>query len=241
MTKTGNMPPTFLLVALLLAAGLSAARAPADTIILTDGTIVEGTIYRESAKYVKIETTSGKKTFSRKDIEKIIKESDEGSAVRAIRSVRHFSELTDIARELKNAEALYDLQRFEEIPARVEPLLGQGTKFDDMRIRWMLIETYERQGKWEKVEGLLRQTLADGRQPDVFGKTAQYHLKQGDVARLVTGTGGGYGDPLRRPVEMVQRDVKNEYITLEQAEKEHGVVLNPDTLQVERLVGGRKK
>jgi N-methylhydantoinase B len=83
--------------------------------------------------------------------------------------------------------------------------------------------------------------FADGRQPDVFGKTAQYHLKKDDVARLVTGTGGGYGDPFKRSIERVQSDVKNEYITLEQAEKDHGVILNPDTLEVEKLVGGRKK
>jgi N-methylhydantoinase B len=82
--------------------------------------------------------------------------------------------------------------------------------------------------------------FADGRQPDVFGKTAQYHLKKDDVARLITGTGGGYGDPFERPVEMVQSDVKNGYITLEQAEKDYGVVLNPNTLEVEKLVSGRK-
>ena len=79
--------------------------------------------------------------------------------------------------------------------------------------------------------------FADGREPDVFGKTAQYHLKKGDVARLITGTGGGYGDPQERPVAMVQWDVKNGYITLEQAEKHYGVVLNPTTLEVERLRG----
>jgi len=82
--------------------------------------------------------------------------------------------------------------------------------------------------------------FADGRPPDIFGKTAQYHLKKGDVARLVTGTGGGYGNPFERPVEKVQEDVKNGYITLEQAERDYGVVLNPETLEVVRLVGGRK-
>ena len=33
--------------------------------------------------------------------------------------------------------------------------------------------------------------FADGSEPDVFGKTAQYHLKKGDVAQLITGTGIG--------------------------------------------------
>jgi N-methylhydantoinase B len=81
--------------------------------------------------------------------------------------------------------------------------------------------------------------FADGREPDVFGKTARYHLKKNDVARLITATGGGYGDPFERPVEEVQDDVKNGYITLEQAEKDYGVILNPTTLEVMKLVGGR--
>jgi N-methylhydantoinase B len=83
--------------------------------------------------------------------------------------------------------------------------------------------------------------FADGRDPDVFGKTAQYHLKKGDVARLITGTGGGYGNPFERPPEKVQNDVKNGYVTVAQADKEYGVVLNPNTLEIERLVGARKE
>lgn len=73
-----------------------------------------------------------------------------------------------------------------------------------------------------------------------YGKTAQYRLKKGEVARLITGTGGGYGDPLKRPIQQVQEDVKNGYITLQHAEQDYGVVLNPDTLEVEKLINGRK-
>jgi len=81
----------------------------------------------------------------------------------------------------------------------------------------------------------------DGSTSEEMGKSAQYRLKKGEVARLITATGGGHGDPLERPVEMVQSDVKNGYVTLEQAERDYGVVLNPDTLEVEELVAGRKK
>jgi N-methylhydantoinase B len=65
-------------------------------------------------------------------------------------------------------------------------------------------------------------------------------LNTDDVIQVMTATGAGWGDPLERPVESVQDDVKNDYITLEQAEKEYGVVLNPDSLDVEKFVGGRK-
>lgn len=47
--------------------------------------------------------------------------------------------------------------------------------------------------------------------------------------------GGGYGSPLEREPELVARDVKWELITLERAEKEYGVVLNPDTLEIDYI------
>jgi len=42
-------------------------------------------------------------------------------------------------------------------------------------------------------------------------------LERGEVVRLKTGTGGGYGDPSRRPAEQVARDLKNGYISPAQA------------------------
>jgi N-methylhydantoinase B len=80
---------------------------------------------------------------------------------------------------------------------------------------------------------------ADGRE-EVFGKCARYMLKKGEVARLVTGTGGGWGDPLERPVEEVVEDVKDGYVSLEQAERDYGVTLAPDTFEVVVLSPERK-
>jgi N-methylhydantoinase B len=80
----------------------------------------------------------------------------------------------------------------------------------------------------------------DGREV-VLGKCARYRLRQGEVARLVTGTGGGWGDPLDRPVEAVVEDVKDGYVTLAQAERDYGVVLDPTTLDVVRLTQGREE
>jgi N-methylhydantoinase B len=97
------------------------------------------------------------------------------------------------------------------------------------------------QGGGQGSRNYTKMIFADGREPEVFGKTAQHHMKQGDVARLITGSGGGYGNPLERPVEKVQEDVKNAYITLEQAKKEYGVSLDPASLEVRELVGGRKR
>jgi N-methylhydantoinase B len=71
----------------------------------------------------------------------------------------------------------------------------------------------------------------DGREV-VVGKTARTFLKKGEVARLVTGTGGGWGDPKERPIEEVIEDVKDGYVTLEQAERDYGVLLNAETHDV---------
>jgi len=70
----------------------------------------------------------------------------------------------------------------------------------------------------------------DGREV-IFGKAARYRLEKGEVARLVTATGGGYGDPYERSVEKVLEDLKNGYITPEQAERDYGVRVDPQTLE----------
>jgi N-methylhydantoinase B len=80
---------------------------------------------------------------------------------------------------------------------------------------------------------------ADGREV-VIGKCARYPLKRGEVARLVTGTGGGWGSPLERPVEAVIEDVRDGYVSLEQAKLDYGVELDPLTLEVLRLAPERR-
>lgn len=74
-----------------------------------------------------------------------------------------------------------------------------------------------------------------------FGKCARFPLNKGDVVRLITATGGGYGNPLNRPAEKVALDAKNSYISVEQAKDIYGVILNPKTFEVEGLTPVRKK
>lgn len=69
-----------------------------------------------------------------------------------------------------------------------------------------------------------------------FGIYPRYPLNRGDVVKLMTATGGGYGNPLERPSQQVAKDVKNEYISLEQAKKVFGVVVNPETYEVDGLI-----
>jgi N-methylhydantoinase B len=58
---------------------------------------------------------------------------------------------------------------------------------------------------------------------------ADYPLNEGDVFRFDTpGGGGGYGDALSRPPELVLADVREGFVTAEAAERDYGVVLTDD-------------
>jgi len=47
-------------------------------------------------------------------------------------------------------------------------------------------------------------------------------VNEGDVIRIVTGNGGGYGDPARRPHERVAEDVANGLLSAERAREVYG-------------------
>ncbi len=55
----------------------------------------------------------------------------------------------------------------------------------------------------------------------------------GDVLRLETPGGGGYGDPLDRPPELVLGDVVRGYYDRDAAEEEYGVRIRPDRWEVD--------
>jgi N-methylhydantoinase B len=54
-------------------------------------------------------------------------------------------------------------------------------------------------------------------------------LRHGTLFRQLTPGGGGYGDPLERDPAAVAADLRNEYITPEQARDVYGVVLDAAT------------
>lgn len=63
---------------------------------------------------------------------------------------------------------------------------------------------------------------ADGRPNYLAGKTARYQLKKGDVARLITGTGGGWGDPRKRSREAIKSDLRDGFVSEETAKAVYG-------------------
>ncbi|UCB44454.1 MAG: hydantoinase B/oxoprolinase family protein, partial [Spirochaetota bacterium] len=67
------------------------------------------------------------------------------------------------------------------------------------------------------------------------GKLARYPLNKGDMVRLVTGCGGGVGHPGERDPEEVLRDVKNDFLTVEDARDIYKVSIDSNTLQIDQL------
>ena len=49
-----------------------------------------------------------------------------------------------------------------------------------------------------------------------------------------SGGGGGYGPPCERPAEMVAEDVRQGYVSLAAAAELYGVVIDPQTLRLDR-------
>lgn len=64
----------------------------------------------------------------------------------------------------------------------------------------------------------------DGTTTGPFGKAARMPLVRGDLIRLVTGTGGGWGDPREREPERVARDLADGVITEREAREVYGFV-----------------
>jgi N-methylhydantoinase B len=53
-------------------------------------------------------------------------------------------------------------------------------------------------------------------------------LRRGDVLRLATSGGGGWGHPFDRPLERVRRDVVGGVVSVEAARTDYGVVLDAE-------------
>jgi N-methylhydantoinase B len=65
-------------------------------------------------------------------------------------------------------------------------------------------------------------------EPMILFRSEGLALEAGDMVRIETGGGGGYGPPAQRPLELVRRDLQRGYISRQTAETDYGVKLAPD-------------
>ncbi|UCD80437.1 MAG: hydantoinase B/oxoprolinase family protein [Desulfobacterales bacterium] len=89
---------------------------------------------------------------------------------------------------------------------------------------------YAPQGLFHAKPGSIAKFLINGQAGDPSGLTL---VNNGDVIEFHSAGGGGYGDPLRRDPEAVEADVRNEYVSVEKAREDYGVVIDPATLRMD--------
>jgi len=66
--------------------------------------------------------------------------------------------------------------------------------------------------------------------PNAKVLTAQ--IKEGEAFRLRSGGGGGFGPAIERPAKQVAMDVKQGYVSVSKAEQAYGVIINPETYEL---------
>ena len=86
-----------------------------------------------------------------------------------------------------------------------------------------------------KAGGTSRVVLNPGRadERDVPPFSDDNPWSAGDMVRIHTAGGGGWGDPLEREVSLVEKDVRGGFVSVESALSEYGVAIDPDTLQAD--------
>jgi N-methylhydantoinase B len=66
-------------------------------------------------------------------------------------------------------------------------------------------------------------------------------LKRGDIIRLETGGGGGWGHPFDREAERVLADVRGGFVSRESAERDYGVILSADGRSVDQAATDKRR
>lgn len=89
---------------------------------------------------------------------------------------------------------------------------------------------YPPQGLFGGATGEKAEFLIDGEPGDPSGLT---FCKPGQVVAFYSAGGGGYGDPKKRDPDDVERDVSYGYVSIERAETDYGVTVDPVTLEVD--------
>ncbi len=80
------------------------------------------------------------------------------------------------------------------------------------------------QFSWQTQQG------AEVQSPEMTSKKVDISLQKGGSVLLQTPGGGGFGDPLERPVEKVMEDFRLGYISRSQMQEAYGVVLNEKSI-----------
>ena len=89
---------------------------------------------------------------------------------------------------------------------------------------------YPPEGMFGGKEGSLAKFLKNGDNADPSTLT---FCDPGDTISFVSAGGGGYGNPFERDPKAVEKDVQYEYVSIEKAKTDYGVVIDSDSLKLD--------
>lgn len=76
---------------------------------------------------------------------------------------------------------------------------------------------------------------------ELLPRTTDYPIPPGLKIRLLTGGGGGYGNPLERDEDQVLQDVLDGYVSLQAAEEQYGVVIDSTNFTIDKEATLKKR
>ena len=88
---------------------------------------------------------------------------------------------------------------------------------------------YPPEGLFEGGPGSKALFIRNGELADPSGLT---FAEPGDYVEFHSAGGGGYGSPFERDPHEVAQDVQDGYVSLEKAREDYGVIITPDSLEV---------
>lgn len=126
-------------------------------------------------------------------------------------------------------------------PGKFRGGLGMATRVKNLvEGRWTLGNTarkaYPPWGLWNGKPGAPSDNLLrlPGEEAFKSVEIIRHFVPANAEGVIVTAGGGGWGDPLDRDPEKVRWDYLEEYISLETAREEYGVILNPNPLEIDK-------
>jgi N-methylhydantoinase B len=77
-------------------------------------------------------------------------------------------------------------------------------------------------GGGDGTANVLQIAAVDQSTPKSYGRIAHIDLESGDILRVITGGGGGWGDPRQREPLLIEQDLRNGFLTEAEASRLYG-------------------
>ncbi|WP_051133665.1 hydantoinase B/oxoprolinase family protein [Nocardia paucivorans] len=94
-------------------------------------------------------------------------------------------------------------------------------------------------GGHDGLSGSFVRNVGTDREELLFSKVTQERCAAGDTLEIKMPSGGGYGDPYLRDPAMVLDDVLDDFVTVDDARRHYGVVIDPETMRVDESATAR--